>query len=212
MVDFSVIQVPAGSLAWPPGEQHGFNGVSRPPLTAVGNLGVLPSKKLALFCSVRCPGAIIVQAYDLARNLRDAGITVIGGFQSPMEKECLELLLRGRQPVIVCPARGLDGMRLPAAWRAAVKEGRLLLLSPFAANVQRPTAELAQARNELVAAVADVVFIAHAAPGGKTEAFARVVLGWGKRVLTLDSPENAGLVTLGATSFRPAQVANVLKL
>ena len=33
--------------------------------------------------------------------LRDAGVTVVGGFQSPMEQEVLWLLFRRRQPVIV---------------------------------------------------------------------------------------------------------------
>jgi hypothetical protein len=34
-----------------------------------------------------------------------------------MEKECLELLLRGMQSVVICPARGIERMRLPSAWR-----------------------------------------------------------------------------------------------
>src|SRR5574341_192332 len=77
-------------------------------LTALGDVDILQRKKLALFCSVRCPGALILQTYNLARALRDAGVTVISGFHSPMEKECLTLLLRGTQPVIVCPARGIE--------------------------------------------------------------------------------------------------------
>jgi predicted Rossmann fold nucleotide-binding protein DprA/Smf involved in DNA uptake len=77
-------------------------------LTALGNFDILQRKKLALFCSVKCPGALILQTYDLARALRDAGVAVIGSFHSPMEKECLTLLLRGTQPVIVCPARSID--------------------------------------------------------------------------------------------------------
>src|ERR687892_99661 len=96
-------------------------------LTALGNLDILHQKKLALFCSVKCPGNLILRTYDLACALRDAGVTVIGGFHSPMEKECLALLLRGTQPVIVCPARSIEGMRLPGEWRAPLAEGRLLL-------------------------------------------------------------------------------------
>jgi hypothetical protein len=38
---------------------------------------------------------MIVQAYDMAVALRDARVALIGGFHSPMEKECLRLLLRG---------------------------------------------------------------------------------------------------------------------
>jgi hypothetical protein len=67
---------------------------------------------LALLCSVRCPGDLILAAYNLVVALRAAGVTVIGGFHAPMERECLRLL-RGRQPVIVCPARGVERMRVP---------------------------------------------------------------------------------------------------
>src|SRR5437879_4678720 len=76
-------------------------------LTARGNLDVLRQKAsdplVALFCSVQCSGAIILQTYELARALRDAGVTIISGFHSPLEKECLDVLLDGTQPMIVCP-------------------------------------------------------------------------------------------------------------
>ena len=61
--------------------------------------------------------------YDLSRAMRDAGVPVIGGFQSPMEKECLRILLRGDQPVVVCPARGIENMRIPREWREAAGRG-----------------------------------------------------------------------------------------
>ena len=112
--------------------------------------------------------------------MRDRGVTVIGGFHSPMERECLDLLLRGGQPVVICPARTLVGMRLPPEWKAPLAGGRLLLLSPFAEQDRRITADLARARNDLVAAIADRIFIAYAEPGGKTEAFAKTVRDWGK--------------------------------
>ena len=136
--------------------------------------------------------------------MRDAGVPVIGGFQTPMEKEWLRLLLRGSQPVVVCPARGIDNMRVPRDWRAALDEDRLLVLSPFPATVRRPTAELAAQRNDLVAELAHRVFIAHAAPGSKTEAFARKLATSGKPLLTLDSPANANLVGLVSKVFDPS--------
>src|SRR5437762_2670093 len=73
-------------------------------LTARGNLDILrqkaPAPLVALFCSVQCSGAVILQSYELARALRDAGVTIISGFHSPLEKECLNVLLDGTQPVI----------------------------------------------------------------------------------------------------------------
>ena len=170
-----------------------------PPETAHrGNLRLLEEPLTALFCSNRCPGDLILKTYDLARAMRDAGVPVIGGFQTPMEQECLRLLLRGSQPVVVCPARGIEKMRIPRGWRTALGEDRLLVISPFPSTRRRPTAELSSQRNDLVADLADQVFIAHAAPGSKTEAFARKLAATSKPLLTLNSPANTNLVEMGA--------------
>jgi len=178
---------------------------------SLGDPRILKDRKMALFCSVKCPGEPIVQAYDLARTLRDAGVTVIGGFQSPIEKDCLELLLCGTQQLIICPARSIQGMRLPAMWKSAIRSGRLLLLSAFEESFRRPTAELSEKRNELVANLADQILFVYSFPGGKTEALAKKVISQGKPVLTLDSKENANLVALGAKVVNPLDFAKKAK-
>jgi len=147
-------------------------------LTALGDPASLSQPKTALFCSVRCPGDAIVGAYDTARKLRDQGVTVISGFHSPVEKECLRILLRGKQPIIICLARALGKIRLPTEWRTALEAGRLLLLSPFEKFPPRPTTESAHRRNELVAALADEVLIIHAIPGGHIEHLSALVERW----------------------------------
>jgi hypothetical protein len=40
----------------------------------IGNRSILETGLLGFFCSTRCPGTAIVQIYDLARALRDAGV------------------------------------------------------------------------------------------------------------------------------------------
>lgn len=149
-----------------------------PVLTALGNLALLALPKTALFCSARCPGSVILPTYDQAAKWRDTGRCIISGFHSPVEKECLQILLRGDAPVIVCPARAMLE-RLPAQWATAVASGHMLILSPFAATATRITAELAARRNEFVAALADDVFIAHASPGGQLEKLTHRLREWG---------------------------------
>ena len=173
-----------------------------PRIWAIGNLAILEKRLLGFFCSTKCPGEIILHTYDLVRTLRDAGVTVISGFHSPMEKECLALLLRGAQPVIVCPSRSIERMRIPIAWKLPLEENRLLILSPFAVKQRRATAELSEKRNAFVTALTDKVFVAHAAPGSKTEQFCRELLQRGKSLLTLESSENTGLLALGAKPLR----------
>jgi len=169
-----------------------------PVLFLLGNRELLTCRPLGVFCSVQCPGTLILKTYDLACALRDAGVPVISGFHSPMEKECLRLLLRGTQPVLVCLARGIERMRIPPEWKNPLAEDRLLILSGFPPGKRRVTAELAQARNRIAAALADKVFVAYSSPGSKTERFCRDVIGWGKLLFTVDCEENQVLLNLGA--------------
>ena len=168
---------------------------------ALGNLDILKQGALALFCSVKCPGNLILQTLDLARHLREAGIVVISGFHSPMEKECLSLLLGGKQPIIWCPAKRLTVNRLPKEYAEPISEGRLLMLSPFGEKVKRARQDIARFRNEFAAALADQVFIVYAAPGGKIEPFCKKMLAWGKLLLTFNSPENAPLIASGVRPY-----------
>ena len=132
-----------------------------------------------MFCSVRCPGDAILGAYDAARKIRDEGVTVVSGFHSPVEKECLRILLRGKQPIIMCLARAMIKIRIPTEWRPALDSGRLLLLSPFEKFPRRPTIESARQRNELVAALSDEVLIIHSTPGGSIERISELIDCWG---------------------------------
>jgi predicted Rossmann fold nucleotide-binding protein DprA/Smf involved in DNA uptake len=185
------------------GEHVAVSGWSR--LWSLGDRAILGRTLLGLVCSSQCPGDIILRTYDLARALRDAGIPVIGGFHSPMEEECLDLLLRGSQAVVVCPARSIERMRVTAAWRKPIDVGRLLLLSPFPARHRRPTTALAEKRNRLVAEIAQKVFVAHAAPNSKTAAFCRQLLAEGKPLWTFDTPTAEPLRALGARGFPSVQ-------
>ena len=147
-------------------------------LYIIGNLNLLQKTKLALFCSVKCPGQNILKAFDFACNLRDSQKAVISGFHSPIEKECLRILLRGKQPIIICPARSLEKMRLAAEWKEGLAEGRLLILSPFSGGQRRFTIELARQRNLLVAALSDEVCFVHSDPGGRIEELRPLVEQW----------------------------------
>ncbi|MGQ4806756.1 hypothetical protein NKDENANG_00091 [Candidatus Entotheonellaceae bacterium PAL068K] len=168
-----------------------------PRMWAIGDLDILEMSLFGFFCSTRYPGNVILRTYDLALALREGGIPIIGGFHSPMEKECLDVLLHGTQAVVSCPACSVERMRLPAAWRKPLAESRLLILSPFAANHRRATAELAEQRNRFVATLTDCIFVAHAAPGSRTEQLCAALVAQGKQLYTLDLAENALLVQHG---------------
>ena len=175
-------------------------------ITVIGNLDILRHNSTAFFCSTKCPGDLIVKTYDLAQILRDAGMTVISGFHSPMERECLTILLRGAQPVIICPARSINNMRINKEYKKPLKDGQLLFLSPFDENQQRISAKSSHYRNLFVAAMSAAVFVIHAGPASKTEAFCREILSWQKPVYTFSSDYNKNLIRMGARSIRPENV------
>lgn len=170
---------------------------------SIGNSQFLKMQKLGFFCSVRCPGNIILRSYDFAKILREKGIIVISGFHSPMEQECLKILLHGKQPIIICPARNIENMRIPKDWYKPLEEKRLLILSTFNEKQNRMTAQTAKVRNEFVALLSDKVFVGYAAPNSKTYQFCNNLIKKGKPIYTLNCPENIELINSGADVVNP---------
>jgi predicted Rossmann fold nucleotide-binding protein DprA/Smf involved in DNA uptake len=173
-----------------------------PQIWALGNLEILKKPLLGFFCSVKCPGDLILRTYDLARSLRDASISVIGGFHSPIEKDCLDLLIKGTQPIIICPARSMENMLIKKIFRQSLDEGRLLFLSPFEKKIKRQTAQTSQLRNQFVTRLANVVFVAHAEANGKIEEMSDEILSLNKPLYTFESDYNGNLINLGAKLIR----------
>ena len=170
-------------------------------LYVLGETAILRQRLLGLICSIQCPGSIVLKTFDTIRALRDEGVAAVGGFLSPMERDCLDILLRGKQPIILCPARGLKGLRLGEKARQAVDEGRLLILSAFSDDVRHTTAAQAVRRNNLVAALADALLVPYAAPNGKTWTTVSAALARKQPVFTFDVEDNADLLRAGAQPF-----------
>ncbi len=61
----------------------------------LGDIDLLKTSPIALFCSIKCPGDKILETYDQCLKWREEGQSVISGFHSPMEKECLRILFKG---------------------------------------------------------------------------------------------------------------------
>jgi hypothetical protein len=130
-----------------------------------GEKSLLEQRKQGLLCSRRCPAATILEAHDRFKIwARDAEISVVSGFHSPVEKECLRLLLAGRAGIIFCPAREIEHLRIRAEWKPALEAGRMLILSPF--QTRQPDAPTCDRRNRLVADMADHLYIPYAGSSG----------------------------------------------
>lgn len=175
-----------------------FKELGIPRVFAVGNTDLLSTRKLGLVCSSKCPGRLILRIHDLMVSLGGKELALTSGFHSAIEKECLNVLLRRDVATIVCPARSLDRMRIPASWKSRIEERKMLIVSAFTKSQHRATKESTAQRNRLVAALAHKVFIPYAAENSKTLAFASLLVRSGKTILTLGVPENEPLMRLGA--------------
>ena len=199
---YAAEKIVPGTASCPPAFQEKAFQKHYPHLWTIGNIDILNRKLLGFFCSVKCPGDIILKTYDLARSFRDAGIPLISGFHSPIEKDFFNLLLRGAQPLVVCPARSIENMRIPNAWKEAIDNGRLLVLSPFKKEHKRVTASLSEHRNRIVALLARDAFIPYAAPGSQSENLCKDIIRAGKQIFTFEDAANQSLRALGAKPIK----------
>jgi predicted Rossmann fold nucleotide-binding protein DprA/Smf involved in DNA uptake len=181
-----VATIRQGSPAYPQALLAGLGSDAPAELWAAGPLQPLHQAKTGFFCSSQCPGSIVLKTFDAITRMRDEGQILIGGFHSVMEWECLGILLRGRQPVIWVPARSIAGMHLKPELVPAFDAGRLLILSPFPPKDKRITATLAEARNRFVGALADHIFVPHAAPNSRTLAICNQLKSSGKQIVNAD--------------------------
>ena len=134
---------------------NGLRGMGNPALWNAEKLGVLASRG----------------DMEKAANARPAPTdgVVMGGFHSPMEKEIFTKLLEHKQPVIYCPAWGLDGALSPATLEA-LEQNRMLMLE------MRDTAgdlAAAEQRNRFVLEHADKLWLPHVTPGGMLDRLVR---------------------------------------
>ena len=136
-------------------------------IAALGDISLLDLPKVGFLSSRKVPPAAVMKCYDWATEMRDKGVCVMGGFQSPLERDVLTLLLQGKPPVIWVLARKLWTPRgVPKAYRAAIEDGRLLIVSPVAQTIRRVDAQSAAVRNRFVLETAQRVVFAALDPDG----------------------------------------------
>jgi len=168
------------------------------PLYVLGNPDLLQERLVGIFCSQKCPGELILKAFDLAKELREKQTPVIGGFHPSIEKEMLSILMRGTQAIVICLARDLESYRIPAEYKSALNLGRLLLVSPFSGKgFTRITQETATLRNRLIGSLSTSILLIHAQPSGNIDKLCQEWLSNHREVFALPSQANQHLFDAG---------------
>ena len=134
-------------------------------IRSLGNAKIIHHHKTAFLCSRRYPARAVLHIYDWAKAMRERGECVISGFHSLLERDVLDILLKGSQPIILAAARGLQKRYSPNV-RDALDSGRLLVLSPFPDSVTHITADTARTRNEFMLTLADRIVIGYMSKDG----------------------------------------------
>lgn len=133
-----------------------------------GNKEFLKLPITAFLCSRKISASVVLKCYDWAIAQREAGNCVISGFHSQLEKDVLQYLLKGKQPIIVVMARGLK-QKIEPELQQAMDAGRLLIISPFDESVKRVTEKTAAIRNRIMIELADKVVVGYINKGGLLE-------------------------------------------
>jgi len=133
-----------------------------------GNKEILKLNKTAFLCSQKCPAEIVLKSYDWAKEQREKGNCIVCGNHSQIEKDVFEILLKGKQPLILALARSIKKRWEPEIEKA-VNENRLLVISPFGNETKRVTRETAELRNKKIIEISDTIMVGYKSKNGQLE-------------------------------------------
>ena len=131
----------------------------------LGNKNILTCKKTAFLCSRKCPAEVVIKSYEWAVGKKEKGECVITGNHSKIERDIFDILLKGRQPLILVLARCFY-KKWDDKISKAINENRLLVMTPFDEKVKRISEQTAFKRNQVIIDNSDEVYIAYSQKGG----------------------------------------------
>lgn len=121
----------------------------------LGNKELLKQKKVGFLASRKISSLSILPTLDWATEVsKREDNAIVSGFHSKMERNVLEILLKGQCGIIIVLARGMY-RKLPKQYEEAMSQNRLLIISNEKDNVKRVSEQTAHKRNEYVREIAD---------------------------------------------------------
>ena len=121
----------------------------------IGNNELLKQKKVGFLASRKISSLSILPTLDWATEVsKREDIAIVSGFHSKMERNVLEILLKGKCGIIVVLARGMY-RKLPKQYEKAMLQNRLLIISYEKESVTRISEVGAHRRNEFVKNMSD---------------------------------------------------------
>lgn len=120
-----------------------------------GNQSLLRQKKVGFFASSKIASLSVLPTLDWASEVakRD-DIALVSGFHSKMEREVLDIILKGQCGIICVLARPIYKV-IPDKYRNAYAQNRVLFISHNSATSTMPSRHLCRQRNEYIASISD---------------------------------------------------------
>ncbi|MEA3495450.1 MAG: DNA-binding protein [Bacteroidota bacterium] len=111
----------------------------------------------------------MLKSYDWAKEQRKQGNCIVCGNHSQIEKDVFEILLKGKQPLVLVLPRSLKKRWEPKILKAVIKN-RLLIISPFDDNSNsRITRENAIKKNETIISLGNKIVVGYKSKNGQLE-------------------------------------------
>lgn len=138
-------------------------------MTTLGPQSVLSQPAIGFLCSSKAQSTAILPCLDWAAGVAKGETAVMSTFHSELERAVLDVLLRGRCPIILVLARRMY-RELPEHLRPAYDAGRLLIVSlSEAPRITRPAAQLC---NEYICQHSNRLHFGYVSPDSSLRALA----------------------------------------
>lgn len=124
-------------------------------METLGNTSLLDRKKIGYFASGTIASQSVLPTLDWAAEVAKCGdVAIVSGFHSKMEREVLDIILKGRCNIICVLARPIYKV-IPNKYRDAFTKDRVLFISHNTAKSTMISRHLCQKRNEYIASISD---------------------------------------------------------
>lgn len=133
-------------------------------METLGNRSLLERRKIGYFASGTIASLSVLPTLDWASEVakRD-DVAIVSGFHSKMEREVLDILLKGQCGIICVLARPIYKV-IPDKYRNAFAQNRVLFISHNSAKSTTPSRHLCRQRNEYIASISDELVFSSLTP------------------------------------------------
>lgn len=126
----------------------------------LGNMDLLTLRKMGFLASRKVNPTSVIPTINWANEVsRDPNITIVSGFQSTLEREVLDIALKGTCGIIYVLNRSLY-RQIPPNLRPAFDSNRILFISLTSEKTTHPSAANANIRNHHITDIADTLVFA----------------------------------------------------